>query len=240
MVETLERMGAARSPAVVRAFRTVPRHVFVPDASLERAYSADLAIATRTTADGIPISSSSAPSIMSVMLEPLETAPGMRVLEVGTGTGYNAAILAELVGPAGHVTTVELDPSLAATARARLAALGATVDVLTGDGWEGAARTAPYDRVIVTAGVSDLSRAWVEQLRDGGRLVVPLWLGPGLQLPVTFERCGERLDSRNVDWCGFMPLRGEHAGADARSSPANGSSTWRTARTPMPASCATS
>jgi protein-L-isoaspartate(D-aspartate) O-methyltransferase len=212
MVDALVSRGVAPSPAVRDAFRAVPRDVFVPGVPVERAYAPDVAIPTRLDDAGIASSSASAPTIVAVMLEHLAVAPGDAVLEVGTGSGYNAALLARLVGSSGSVTSVELDPVLADDARRRLAGVGARVEVLTGDGWLGAPHRGPFDRIIVTVGVGDIAPAWSQQLRPDGRLVVPLWLGPGLQLAVAFEHRGDGLRSVGVDWCGFMPLRGPHAG----------------------------
>ncbi|MGH3885395.1 MAG: methyltransferase domain-containing protein [Pseudonocardiaceae bacterium] len=103
------------------------------------------------------------------------TWPGHRVLEIGAGTGYNAALLAHLVGPAGKVTTVDIDSKVVRGARECLAAAGYRgVSVVCGDGEFGYSDHAPYDRIVVTAGAWDLPPAWVDQLAAGGRLVVPL------------------------------------------------------------------
>src|SRR5512146_2469361 len=101
-----------RDDAVERAMCTVPRHLFLPDAPLEAAYS-DNAILTHEE-DGVPISSASQPAIVAIMLQQLAVEPGMRVLEIGAGTGYNAALLADLAGIAGHVTTVDIGEEIAA------------------------------------------------------------------------------------------------------------------------------
>jgi protein-L-isoaspartate(D-aspartate) O-methyltransferase len=212
MVDDLRDRSAVLTSPVEEAFRSVDRQAFLPGVPPEAVYEADRAIPTRFDRNGVPISSSSAPTIMAVMLERLACQPGSRVLEIGTGTGYNAALLAHLVGPAGLVVSIELDGDTAAAATASLARLGACVDVRVGDGWGGAPDTAPFDRVIVTAGIWDVSPGWVAQLRQGGRLVAPLWIGPGFEVAVAFVRVGRGLHSVSVDWCGFMRLRGEHAG----------------------------
>src|SRR5436309_10390598 len=194
MVATLVNRGAIRTGELDVAFRAVPRHVFLPGIAAARVYAADEAIPTHFRPDGVSISSSSAPTVMAVMLERLGCGPGDRVLEVGTGTGYNAAILAVLVGPQGRVTSVELDPAIATEAEAHLAAAGTTgVRVRVGDGWVGDPDAAPFDGIIVTVGAWDVAPAWAAQLRPGGRLVVPLWLGPGLELAVAFQRRGPGL-----------------------------------------------
>ncbi|MDS1270544.1 methyltransferase domain-containing protein [Lipingzhangella sp. LS1_29] len=127
-----------------------------------------------TTGRGVvPTSSSTAPWLMACMLDALQLEPGMRVLEIGTGTGYNAALLDVLVGAQGHVTSVEVDPQVAEQAREALARDGRRVDVITGDGAEGYAAGSPYDRVIATAAVHTVPYSWVVQTCPGGLLVVP-------------------------------------------------------------------
>jgi SAM-dependent methyltransferase len=144
------------------------------------------------------------------MLEALSLGPGLRVLEVGAGTGYNAALLKELVGPSGHVTSIELDPELAQRARRALSLTGHRCRVLVGDGRTGAPDQAPFDRIIVTASAPGVPRAWRDQLVEGGMLEVPLWLDSscfGLQNVATFRREGELLRSVRVLIGGFMALR---------------------------------
>ena len=210
LVDGLVAAGRVRSAAVERAFRAVPRHLFLPGVDLDVAY-ADEAVPTRWDTEGRPTSSSSQPAIMAVMLEQLGLAPGQRVLEIGAGTGYNAALLAELVGPAGAVVTVDIDADLVARAGEHLAAAGvAGVTVGCRDGALGWAEGAPYDRIILTVGAWDLAPAWREQLAPDGRIVLPLSLR-GVQRSVAFEPAGDRLDSVSIADCGFMPLRGTMA-----------------------------
>lgn len=188
--------------AILDAFARVPRHHFLP--GVERAYVDD-AIVTRDE-DGVPTSSSSQPSLMARMLDLLDLAPGHRVLEVGTGTGYNAALLAAL---GTRVTSVELQPDVAAAARDHLAAAGADVDVVAGDGASPPA--GPYDRIIVTAALWAIPAALADTLADGGVLVAPLRIN-GLEAVFALRRDGERLHASGSLPCGFMPLRGGDAG----------------------------
>jgi protein-L-isoaspartate(D-aspartate) O-methyltransferase len=206
-------IGDAR---VARAFRAVRRHWFLPGVDLDDVYR-DRAVVTHRGADGVAISSSSQPSLMVRMLEQLEVAPGMAVLEVGTGTGYNAALLGHLVGPAGTVVTVDVDPIITGAAERHLAVAGAgNVTVVTGDGWAPVAAGVVFDRIEATVGVWDLSPAWVGQLAPGGRLVVPVWLRAGQQWSVAFRSAGGgRLESTSVEPCGFMRMRGAGAGEPA-------------------------
>jgi protein-L-isoaspartate(D-aspartate) O-methyltransferase len=199
--------------SVADAFRMVPRHVFLPDLPPETVYRDD-AIVTKRDANGQPISSSSQPAIMALMLDQLGVEPGQRVLEIGTGTGYNAALLAHLVGPEGQVVSVDIDADLVERAREHLIDAGhPEVTVVCGDGAEGFTPAAPYDRVIATVGVWDLSPAWLDQLGPGGRIVAPLDVR-GVQRSVAMERAGEHWTSRSVVPCGFMRMRGPFAGPE--------------------------
>jgi protein-L-isoaspartate(D-aspartate) O-methyltransferase len=212
MVDGLVERGAVADRRVAVALRAVHRHLFVPEISAEQAYE-DRAVVTKFE-DGRPSSSASQPSIVAAMLDQLKVGPGHSVLEIGTGTGYNAALLAHLVGETGRVVTVDIAPDLVEGARERLArtAVG-PVDVICGDGADGWAKGAPYDRIIVTAGSSDLAPAWWEQLDRTGRLVLPLSLA-GVQQCVAFAWTGDHLESRSVCDCGFMPLHGTMAHGD--------------------------
>jgi len=212
MVDGLVERGAVSDPRVVEALRAVPRHVFVPAVSAEQAYE-DRAVVTKFE-DGRPSSSASQPSVVARMLDQLDVAPGHSVLEIGTGTGYNAALLAHLAGEEGRVVTVDIAPDLVESARQRLVRTAvAPVDVICGDGADGWAKGAPYDRIIVTAGSSDLALAWWEQLGPSGCLVVPLSLA-GVQQCVAFGWTGDHLESQSVCDCGFMPLHGAMAHRD--------------------------
>src|SRR6185437_14365191 len=169
MVARLERTGVLRSHAAGAAMRAVPRHRFLPGASLDDAY-ADRAIALKTDQAEV-VSSISQPGMIALMLDLLAPAPGDRVLEIGTGSGYNAALLAELVGPAGSVTTIDLDQEMAANARRVLNETGhANVRVLAADGAAGGV-DGRFDRVVVTARTDDVAAAWWDALDSGGRIV---------------------------------------------------------------------
>jgi protein-L-isoaspartate(D-aspartate) O-methyltransferase len=209
LVDKLKATDAIQTEQVEAAFRAVPRHPFLPDVPLEMVYS-DEAIPTKFQ-DDRPISSSSQPAIMAIMLEQLDLRPGQRVLEIGAGTGYNAALLATLVGATGRVTTVDLDEDIAASARENLAAAGFDqVNVICGDGMVGYAGDAPYDRIILTVGGWDIPSAWLEQLKAGGRILLPLSIN-GPQFSVAFDQANGYLTSASIRTCGFMRCRGNLA-----------------------------
>jgi protein-L-isoaspartate(D-aspartate) O-methyltransferase len=215
LIETLLSDGSIKSPHVEAAFRTVLRHHFLPGTPLEEVYSAR-AVVTRRGPDGAPTSSSSDPKIMARMLEQLDVRPGHQVLEIGAATGYNAALLSHLTGEAGTVTTVDIDPILTATAVENLQRSGVhRVEVVTGDGWAGVPSTAPFDRIVATVGVWNLSPAWIDQLLPGGVLEVPLWLRAGLQASVAFQETEDGLRSRSIEPCAFMRLQGLGAGPES-------------------------
>jgi protein-L-isoaspartate(D-aspartate) O-methyltransferase len=212
LVATLCDASVLRDQPVRAALTKVPRHLFLPGVPLEQAY-ADTAIPTHWR-DQIAISSASQPAIVGIMLQQLRVPLGANVLEIGAGTGYNAALLSELVGRAGSVTTLDIDPEIVAEATQHLAAAGYTeVHVITGDGAAGWPSGAPYDRIILTAGASDIAPAWFSQLQDEGVLVLPLWLG-GLELSVAFRKHDGSLVGESQTPCGFMRLRGEESGTE--------------------------
>jgi protein-L-isoaspartate(D-aspartate) O-methyltransferase len=207
-----------RSERVAAALYAVPRHLFLPERRPEVAYQNE-AIVTKRDETGQPISSSSQPTIMAIMLDQLDLAPGQRVLEIGAGTGYNAALISHVVGPSGQVTSVDIDPELVGQAREHLARAGfSDVTVVCADGAGGYPERAPYDRVIATVGVSDLAPAWLEQTVPQARIVVPLDVR-GTQLSVAFEPAdpadpGGPWTSRSFAPCGFMRMRGSLAGPE--------------------------
>lgn len=214
LVDSMVENGALNTPRIVEAFRQVPRHVFVPGVPLERAY-ANAVVVTRQDESGAATSSSSEPGVMAVMLEQLGPEPGQRWLEIGTGSGYNAALLAWLVRPDGAVTTVEIQADVAREAEKHLASAGfSDVRVITGDGWLGAPERAPFNRIEVTASSDDLSPSWVEQLAEEGLLLLPLHLVRSQAL-VCFRKRGDRLLSTSVRPGSFMTLQG-HGGAATR------------------------
>jgi protein-L-isoaspartate(D-aspartate) O-methyltransferase len=211
LFDDLVARGVIRERQVEAAFRGVGRHHFLPGRPLTEVYS-DSALPTHRSSDGVALSSSSQPAIMAVMLQQLGVSPGQQVLEVGAGTGYNAALLGELVGPDGGVVSVDIDPTIVAEARRGLERSGTgNVEVAAGDGAAGWPEAAPYDRVIATCSSDEVPEAWVGQLAEGGRIVLPLELRPAVMFAVALERDGACLRSVSASPCGFMRIRGSMA-----------------------------
>lgn len=206
-VERIRADGHARAPGVEGALRTVPRHLFVPEAPLADAY-ADSPVHIKYAPDGTSISCASQPGVVALMLDQLDARPGDRVLELGAGTGYNAALIGHLVGATGHVTTMDVDADLVEGARAHLVAAGVdNVEVVLGDGALGHAPNAPYDRVIATVGAHAIPRAWLEQLAPAGRLVAPQRLKGSVSRSIVWEHREGRWVSMGSAMNTFMPLR---------------------------------
>lgn len=225
LVDQLREEGAVRTERVEAALRAVPRHVFLPNVPFWRAYANEV-VHTKLDAAGVAISAASQPSIVAIMLEQLAVRPGDRILEIGAGTGYNAALLGHLTGADGAVTTMDVDEDITGAARRTLDAVGfENVTVIRGDGALGHPGGAPYDKIIATVGVWDLPPAWFSQLAPGGRLVVPLRLRGSVTRSVALERATGSRDwwhSVSSEMCGFMPLRASVASDPRRTVPLTG------------------
>jgi protein-L-isoaspartate(D-aspartate) O-methyltransferase len=183
------------NPRVLEAMRTVPRHRFVPESERGRAYQdRPLSIGHRQTI--------SQPYIVAVMTELLDPQPGDKVLEIGTGSGYQAAVLSGLVK---KVYSIEIIPELAERARGELAAGGyQNVQVITGDGYAGLPDQAPFDGIIVTAAPEKVPEPLIEQLAVGGRLVIPV--GGWSQDLRVLERTEEGVQTTRLFPVRFVPL----------------------------------
>ncbi len=210
MVDDLLAEGAIVSMPVEAAMRKVRREVFAPGVELEEAYQLYNGVVTKHDDFGSSISSVSAPQVQAYMLEQAKITAGMKVLEIGSG-GYNAALVAKLVGPSGQVTTVDIDKDVTDRARRLLAQAGyPQVNVVLADAEFGVPERSPYDRILVTVGAWDVPPAWVDQLAEDGRLVVPLQLR-GLSRVIAFERADGYLASRSSRLFGFVPMQGSGA-----------------------------
>jgi protein-L-isoaspartate(D-aspartate) O-methyltransferase len=233
----LRATGAVRTAALEHAFAAVPRHRCVagfftrldepgtgtyvevpqhgpvPPDLLATVY-ADRPLVTHLDPDGMPTSSSSTPSLMARMLQALRLGPGMAVLEIGSGTGYNAALMSVLTAPRGRVVSLDTQPEVVAGAAASLSRVGRTaVSVQLADGWGGHPAEAPYDRIIATIGVAGLSPHWLGQLAPDGVIVVPVAHGGAHPvIAVDRDREGKPI-GRGVVWTGFIRSGGRLADA---------------------------
>ncbi|MEV6987396.1 methyltransferase, FxLD system [Sphaerisporangium sp. NPDC051017] len=214
LADRLTQHGAVTDAAIEDAFRAVPREKFLPGVPVDQAY-ADDPVYTKADGGGTRISAASKPTVVALMLHQLGAEPGDKVMEIGAGTGYNAALLGHLVGPSGRVVTIDVDDDLTTGARAHLADAGVTnVEVILGDGALGRQSEAPYDRVIATCSAYDIPAPWLTQLTNGGRLVVPTRLRGTASRTIAFERETDGWRSVDSHLSVFMPLRG--LGDDAR------------------------
>lgn len=195
--EQLERRDIDDSQ-VLEAMRRVPRHRFVPDDVVGEAY------ADRPLPIGYGVTISQ-PYIVALMAQSLRLRPTDRVLEVGTGSGYGAAVLAEL---AAHVITIECIEPLAERASAHLADVGSNVTVITGDGGLGHLEGAPYDAISVTAAAREVPQPLLDQLAPGGRLVMPV--GRGREDLILVTRTADGDVRETITQVRFVPLTGRH------------------------------
>jgi len=204
MVESQLAGRDIRDAAVLAAMGKVPRHRFVPDEFRSDAYDDH----------PVPIGHGqtiSQPYVVAFMTQAIAPRPGMKVLEVGTGSGYQAAILAEVVGPTGRVFTIEIIEELARHAASTLRALGYdAVQVRAGDGYEGWPEEAPFDAILVTAAPPAVPTPLLHQLKDGGVLVVPV--GEGVQDLVAIRNVHGRYEREVLLPVRFVPMTGKAQG----------------------------
>ena len=197
VAEQIERRGI-KNPNVLRVLRATPRHLFLPEPVRANAY------------DDRPVpigrgATISQPYIVALMTELLDAAPPDRVLEIGTGSGYQAAVLAQL---ARHVYTIEIVPELARSARDTLCRLEyRNVTVREGDGYLGWPEQAPFDRIILTAAPPEIPQLLIDQLARGGRLVAPVGKGFSQELIVLEKKTGGAISRRSVAAVAFVPMK---------------------------------
>lgn len=206
LVNHLVDGGFIRSKEIESAFLTTPRHLFLPGVDLKEAY-ADGSVITKQT--GIkPTSSSTAPSLMASMLEILHLKKGLKVLEIGTGTGYNAAILAKLVGGPKNVFSVDIDKNTVKEAGQNLLKIdNGDIVLKCVDGAKGLPQYSPYDRIIVTASVKTIPQPLIDQLKVGGMIVLPIWFN-GTQIAPSLQKQRDgSLVGVSTTIGGYMELR---------------------------------
>lgn len=198
MVRTQIEARGIRDAAVLQAMRTVPRHLFVPQAQLRNAYAdSPLPIGYGQTI--------SQPFIVAYMTEIIQPKPHYRVLEIGAGSGYHAAVIAEIVS---EVYTIEIIPELGVAATDRLERLGYdNVRVKIADGYYGWEEYAPFDAIVVTAAADHIPPPLIEQLKEGGRMIIPVGSPFFVQQLMLVEKRGEDVRTRNLMPVRFVPFR---------------------------------
>ena len=200
MLETIRSYGLDNK-SILDAMARVPRHEFVPYELQDMAYD-----------DGpLPIGRNqtiSQPYTVALMLDALELKDGQKVLEIGAGSGWNAALLQELVGRQGRVYAVEIIEELALEARENLKKVGSGARIIVGDGSIGLKKHAPYDRIIVTSACPEIPAPLVEQLADGGIIVAPV--GRLFQTMIKGIKSGQGLKTESLGSFRFVPLKGRH------------------------------
>lgn len=212
LIQKLVRSGILRSPNVIEALRRVPRELFLPE-PVKSSASTDcpLPIGSGQTA--------SAPHMVSIMDEALELEVGHKVLEVGGGSGWHASTIAEIVAPSdtskeswGHVYSIERIAELAAFAKQNIteAGYGDRVTVIHQDGTVGYPEEAPYDRILVAAAGPSVPKPLIDQLKDGGVLLVPVGGVQYYQTLVRVRKKGETIVEENLGGVAFVPLLGKH------------------------------
>lgn len=206
LVRRLVQRGTISSGPAAAAMARVPRHVFIPEVSIRTAYE-DRVVLTKERG-GQVLSTLSQPSAVGRMLEDLKVGPGMRVLEIGAGTGYNAALLAELTGDPSLVTTVEIDGGMVGRARHALKVAGyESVNVIHSDGLSFESDT-PFDRIELSVEAPFIAPGWVRSLRDGGLMLLPLQLKGIRYFTPALRKYPDRLQAESDSGCSFMTMRG--------------------------------
>ena len=202
LINRLKFEGRIKSQDVENAFLDVPREIFVTENMKKYAYlDSPLEIGNGQTI--------SAPHMVAIMVEALDLKKGQKILEIGAGSGYHAAIVARLIGQEGHVFTIERFESLAEIAKKNLKKANITnVTVEVGDGSKGLLKYSPYDRIYVTCAAPDVPKPLIDQLNESGKLMIPV--GRMVCTLELIEKKGEKIKTKNLGGCAFVPLVGEY------------------------------
>ena len=202
LVRMLKAEGRIKTEMVEKAFLEIPRELFVPESLKKHAYvDTPLEIGNGQTI--------SAPHMVAIMCEALDIKKGQKILEIGAGSGYHAAIVSKIVGEKGHVYTIERFSSLAENAKKNLEKVGIkNITVEIGDGSEGLTKYAPYDCIYVTCAAPKIPNPLLEQLKDPGKLLIPV--GRIICKLELVEKKRDKIVSKDLGGCAFVPLVGKH------------------------------
>ncbi len=208
LINSIIAKGYLKTPKIVEAFRKIPRHFFVTEEFLHSAYH-DIALPT------IGTSTISQPTTVAIMTEALSPKEGEKILEVGTGSGWQACILAYCVGEKGRVITIEINPRLVEFAKRNIAKVGIkNVKVVLGDGSLGYPEEAPFDKIMVTAASPSVPKPLLEQLKVGGRLVIPVGDVYSQRMMVIDKKSEDEFEEKDLGEFVFVKLRGKYGFKD--------------------------
>ena len=198
----LKKRGRIKKEKVEKAFLETPRELFIPEKIKEYAYvDTPLEIGNGQTI--------SAPHMVAIMCEALDVKEGQKILEIGAGSGYHAAIVSKIIGKKGHIYTVERIKKLAENAKQNLQKANITnVTVKIGDGSQGLQEFAPYDIIYVTCAAPDIPEPLIEQLKDPGQILIPV--GQRICELMLLEKKDDKITSKNLGGCAFVPLIGKY------------------------------
>jgi protein-L-isoaspartate(D-aspartate) O-methyltransferase len=202
LVESLKKQGRIKTKEIEKAFLEIPREKFIPTIFEKYAYSdTPLEIGNGQTI--------SAPHMIAIMCEELDLKKGQKILEVGTGSGYHAAIVAKIIEPKGHIYTIERHKNLAEKAKQNLKNTNIkNVTVKIGDGSEGLEEYAPYDRIYVTCAAPIIPQPLIEQLKDPGKMLIPI--GGIICTLYLLEKDNGKIKKESRGGCAFVPLIGKY------------------------------
>ena len=202
LVESLKNRRYIKTEQIEKAFLDTPREFFVPEHLKNYAYvDTPLEIGNAQTI--------SAPQIIAIMCEELDLQTGQKILEIGAGSGYHAAIISKIIGDKGHIYTIERHKTLAENAKNSLEKANIkNVTVETGDGSKGLPKYSPYDRIYVTCAAPDIPKPLIEQLKDPGKLMIPV--GKMICELQLLEKNNKKITIKDLGGCAFVPLVGEY------------------------------
>jgi protein-L-isoaspartate(D-aspartate) O-methyltransferase len=201
LVKKLISKGALKTPRIIEAFKEIPRHKFILEDYLDSAYL-DIPLPT------LHRQTISQPYTVAIMTEALNPKPGEKILEIGSGSGYQAALLGYCVGPKGKIITVELEPDLAEFSKKNIKKTDLdNVEIINWDGKKGYEKESPYDKCIITAACEEIPKPVIKQVKNGGRIIAPVNDLIGQKMIVLDKISDKKLKKRNLGSFVFVPLR---------------------------------